>query len=570
MKSYARPTTRCLTALIALVGLTAIPVLADSSDMLEQLQRFNRILTLVKHNYVDSVETEALIDGAIEGLLKDLDPHTNYLKPDANERMQELNSGEYSGIGISFDIIDDVLTVISPLEGSPSYELGIRPGDRIVEIEGESAIGITQTEVMEKLRGRSGTQVTIGIQRAGREELLHFTITRSKIAIKSVPYHFMLSEDIGFVRASRFSATTADELEEALADLESQGMEKLILDLRGNTGGYLNQAIEVTDKFIGGGKLVVYTKGRIRGSSEEYFSSEGATHDRFPLIVMIDRGSASASEIVSGAIQDWDRGLVVGTTSFGKGLVQRQFPLRGGGSLLLTVAKYYTPSGRLIQRPYDHRDRLQYLQEAGTDGHASDEEPEVVEAEEAEMGDEERPTFMTAAGRPVYGGGGITPDVFIKADYSITEEEEALLNADNRTFFNFAGEVLLEQGIRDQLGDFATFLATWHLDDAHFDRFKTYCAEREIPLTTEQLDAEREFIDHWVRVELAGHVWTPSERYRVIIGNDPAVQASMNHFPEAASLARGDIEEFLQLTSVPDAKRDEGTHREATEEATVR
>lgn len=530
----------------------AVPASAQSTDLLEQLQRFNKILTLVKHNYVDTVSTETLIDGAIEGLLEDLDPHTNYLKPDVNKRMQELNSGEYSGIGISFEIIDGVLTVISPIEGSPSWELGIRPGDRIVEIEGENAVGIDNAEVYEKLRGAEGSKVRVGIERAGRDDLVYFTIERSKIAIKSVSHYYMLDDVTGYIRANRFSAHTAEELEDALNELSDEGMERLLLDLRGNTGGYLNQAIAVSDKFLSGGKLVVYTKGRIRGSSEEYFSTENATHPDFPLIVMINQGSASASEIVSGAVQDWDRGLVVGTTSFGKGLVQRQFPIRGGGALLLTVAKYYTPSGRLIQRPYDDRDRTQYLQEAG---HAVDDDEDtsldVAGDPDLEADDEEeRPTYHTAAGRPVFGGGGISPDVLVDPDYSLNDTQAALLSGAKKYFFNFANEYLGSE--KPDLGSYRDFTDSWHVTDELFDDFKSRVLgdiddEDAEVLTAATLDDERDFIDHWMRVELAGNQWGPTARHRLIILDDEAVQASMAEFPKAEMLARGDIEAFLEL-----------------------
>jgi len=543
-------------ALIATLSLwsaaVALPASAQSTDLLEQLQRFNKILTLVKHNYVDTVSTETLIDGAIEGLLEDLDPHTNYLKPDVNERMQELNSGEYSGIGISFEIIDGVLTVISPIEGSPSWELGIRPGDRIVEIEGETAVGIDNAEVYEKLRGTEGSKVRVGIERAGRDELVYYTIERSKIAIKSVSHYYMLDDVTGYIRANRFSAHTAEELEDALNELADEGMERLLLDLRGNTGGYLNQAIAVSDKFLSGGKLVVYTKGRIRGSSEEYFSTENVTHPDFPLIVMINQGSASASEIVSGAVQDWDRGLVVGTTSFGKGLVQRQFPIRGGGALLLTVAKYYTPSGRLIQRPYDDRDRTQYLREAG---HATDEDDDGTLEAEADpdvetSDDDERPTYHTAAGRPVYGGGGISPDVLIDPDYTLNDTQAALLSGAKKYFFNFANDYLGSE--KPDLGTYRDFTDTWHVTDALFDDFKRRVlddidAEDAEVLTAQTLDDERDFIDHWMRVELAGNQWGPTARHRLIILDDEAVQASLAEFPKAEMLARGDIEAFLEL-----------------------
>ncbi len=523
-----------------LLGRDAVADENDGSeDIFESLQRFNGILALVKHNYVDELEAEKLIDGAIHGMLDDLDPHTNYLKPRAHERMQELNRGEYSGIGISFDILDGVLTVISPIEGSPSWDLGIRTGDQIVEIEGESAIGITQSEVFEKLRGTSGTKVKVGVRRAGEPEIIPFTITRANIAIKSVSHYFMLNPGTGYIRANRFSAHTADELEDALDTLEEEGMERLILDLRGNTGGFLNQAIRVADKFIAGDKLIVYTKGRTPDSNEEYYSSDRATHDRFSLLVMIDQASASASEIVSGAIQDWDRGLIVGNTSFGKGLVQRQFLLRSGGSLLLTVAKYYTPSGRLIQRPYEDRDRETYVMERHRDR-------ELAETDSALAA---RPRFETAAGRPVYGGGGITPDERIEYDYSATATQRALLNRDERFFFEYANSFI--DDTRPDLGTFEHFLSDWHLSDTFFGDFSEHVLSQDEELAQDSLNVEREFIDHWMRVEIAGKVWGPTKRYHVIMDHDPAVRDALRYFPKADLLARGDVAGYLELRDEP-------------------
>ncbi len=504
-------------------------------DLLQLLQRFNGILTLVKYNYVDELESEVLIDDAIEGMLSGLDPHTNYLKPEAHDRMQELNRGEYSGIGIAFDILDDILTVISPIEGSPSWDLGIKTGDQIVEIEGESAIGITQSEVFEKLRGPAGTKVRVGVRRAGEPGLLYFTITRANIAIKSVSYYFMMSPGTGYIRANRFSAHTADEMEEALDALETQGMERLLLDLRGNTGGFLNQAIQVADKFIDGDKLIVYTKGRTPDSNEEYYSSDSATHDRFALIVLIDQASASASEIVSGAVQDWDRGLIVGNTSFGKGLVQRQFPLRSGGSLLLTVAKYYTPSGRLIQRSYEGQDRMSYVAEAHEDRSLAETDSALAL----------RPKYETAAGRPVYGGGGITPDIRITHDYSPTDTQRAMLNPEHRYFFEFANAYVDRSG--NAFGSFEEFLSQWHISDALFQEFVGHITKVESELTPEAISDEREFVDHWLRAEIAGKVWGTNERYHVIIDHDPMVREALGLFPHAELLARGDVAGFLQL-----------------------
>ncbi|MEZ4651412.1 MAG: S41 family peptidase [Candidatus Eisenbacteria bacterium] len=294
-------------------------VMAYGNSIYNQLGVFSQVLGHISDNYVDEVDGEELIDGAITGMLEELDPHSNYLDAERFGRMQERNRGTYYGIGVSFDIVEGKLTVISPIEGSPSYKLGIRAGDVIAKIEGESAKGITREEVFDKLRGPRGTTVHVSVQREGHDELLEFDIVRDEIPILSVPYHFMLSDNIGYVRMNRFSATTSDELREAIEDLRGRGMEQMILDLRGNSGGYLNEAIEVTDMFLTGDKRIVYTRGRLPDASEDYYTTGRGRFTDQPLIVMVDHGSASASEIVSGALQDWDRALIVGQTMPGKG-----------------------------------------------------------------------------------------------------------------------------------------------------------------------------------------------------------------------------------------------------------
>jgi carboxyl-terminal processing protease len=436
--------------------------------------------------------------------------------------MNERNRGEYEGIGISFALRDGFLTVISPIEGSPSDMLGIRAGDRIVKIDGVSAVGIGENEVFEKLRGPRGTTVHVSIQREGLDDLLEFDITRERIPIKSVPYWFMLGGETGYVRMIRFSATTSDELETALDDLEDRGMKQLILDLRGNPGGYLEQAVEVADKFIGGGQMVVYTKGRIRGATEEHYASDLETHPQVPLIVLISHGSASASEIIAGAVQDWDRGLVAGQTSFGKGLVQRQYRLRDGSALFLTVGRYYTPSGRLIQRDYS-KDKISYYAE-GYD----DEDPNAG----ADTTSADRPVYQTASGRLVYGGGGITPDVRLEPR-ELSEAEQTIERAGLP--FSFATAYIGQSGFTYPAG-FETFLADYAIEDTVWQAFLTHAAASEVELSAADLEVERDYIARSIKREIAGSLWGPTEKYRVIISDDPMVTKCLNLFPEASSL----------------------------------
>jgi len=511
-------------SVVIVLFLSFQPQIVKSGDNLfKQLKMFTTVLQLVRANYVEEVDSQILIKGAINGMLDELDPHTAYMDKKHFSSLTERHVGEYSGIGISFAIRDGYLTVISPIEGSPSARLGIRAGDRIVKIEGESAIGIKETEVFEKLRGKPGTTVHVSIQREGEDELLEFDITRAKIAIKSVPYHFFLKPGVGYIRAIRFSASTAKELENALKELEQNGLEKLILDLRGNTGGYLEQAVEVADKFIGGGKRIVFTKGRIADANREFFSTETATHPRFPLIVMISRGTASASEIVSGAIQDWDRGLIVGERSFGKGLVQKPYPLSDGSAVMLTVARYYTPSGRLIQRDYSEG-KEKYIEEAFTE-----QTPDTAVTGKASK---------TAAGRIVYGGGGIAPDVTISYPH-LTKTQQELER--RNLFFEFAGKYIAEDKLH--YGDFSDFLEGFTPDDSLLDEFCEYATAKDTSLSVEKLDGEKDYIRTGIKRELAGHIWGDRERYRVLINSDPTVWKAAELFPQAALLAKGIIPE---------------------------
>src|SRR5262245_28678394 len=337
-------------ALAALLGFGVARGLHATDDMRSHLDLFSQVLYLVQNNYVEVPDNEKLIRGAIDGMLKTLDPHTVYLPAQRAAKMDEEFSGEYSGVGIQFDLRDGAIVVIAALEGGPSYRLGIQAGDRIVEIDAKPLPKtMTNDDVFRLLRGPAGTSVAVTIEREGEVDPLHFSIERAKIPLESVPYAYMIRPGVGYVRINRFAQTTAAELEKALASLHQQGMKSLMLDLRANYGGLLSQAVEVLDELVPQNKRVVYTRGRIASANADYYSSERPKLADGPIVVLIDHGTASASEIVAGAIQDLDRGLVAGVNSFGKGLVQNQLRLGDGSKLLLTIAKYYTRSeGRRV------------------------------------------------------------------------------------------------------------------------------------------------------------------------------------------------------------------------------
>lgn len=522
---------------IALGGVFLKDVLATGRTIYTEIALFNQVLNLVKTYYVEETEADSLIQGAIVGMLEQLDPHSNYIDPKRFERMDERNRGSYSGVGISFAIRNNWLTVISPLEGGPSAKLGIRPGDIISHIEGESAFGIKESEVFEKLRGPRGTVVNVTIRRGGYEEPIEYEIERDDILIQSVPYAFMLDDEVGYVRMGRFSATTSDELQEALDKLDGLGMKKLILDLRHNSGGYLNQAVEVADKFLEGGKKIVYTQGRILGSSEEYFSTDQGETD-VPIVVLINSGSASASEIVSGAIQDWDRGIVAGQTSFGKGLVQRQYPLPNNGALLLTVARYYTASGRLIQRPYEGGEREEYYRQAGgtqTDlNEAIDSDFEDLDAEPP-PDSSERPIYHTLLqGRPVYGGGGITPDVEIELFLRSRLDMELTFQ---RKYFDYVNVAVPEKKVTWD-GSFEEFLKSFTVEDEVLDDFRGYLEADSFAFEPDSFAVHVDEVRRGIRAELANHYWGDDARYQTLIIDDPTVDRALELMPHAEAILR--------------------------------
>ena len=389
--------------------------------------RVDEVMTLIDGNYTDSPDMNRLSETAINAMLKTLDPHSVYIPAKDVERANEGLQGNFEGVGISFQIVSDTIVVQSVISGGPSEKVGIEVGDKLIRIDGEPATGdsINNNFVFKHLRGKKGTVVHIDVLRQGT--LYNFEITRDKVPIYSIDTWFMADSTIGYIRLIRFARTSIDEFRKALKSLEKEGMESLILDLRGNTGGFLDIAYTLANEFLERGQLIVYTEGR--KSPRQNFSSNGrGKFKKGDLVVLIDEGSASASEIVSGAVQDWDRGTLIGRRTFGKGLVQRMMPLSDGGQIRLTTARYYTPSGRCIQRPYDE----------GSDAYRDDiskryKHGELVNADSIHFADSLK--YRTAHGRTVYGGGGIMPDLFVPmdtmrlTDYYVALRGKGLLNS---------------------------------------------------------------------------------------------------------------------------------------------
>ena len=503
---------------MAEVGYAAAPPELGNRQQLELLTEAFR---QVHRQYVSQVSTDTLSRAAVRGMLSALDPHSAYLDPRDYEQMKERFRGDFEGIGIHFEIRQGELLVISPIVGSPSDGI-LRAGDRIAAIDGVSTEGITAEQVMKKLRGPKGSQVRVGVERSGAGELVEFAIVRDRIPVRSVPHAFMLEPRTGYVRITRFAENTGPELGEALDSLRVQGAQRLLLDLRANGGGLLAQAVEVADYFVERGELIVYTEGRDATRRREFRALRPLRGRPLSLIVMLDHGSASASEIVAGAVQDLDLGLVVGQTSFGKGLVQEQYPLLSGrgGLLLLTVGRYYTPLGRLIQRPYT-QDLQAYVQEGWDDL-----DPNAVDSLRAQ-----KRVFYTALGRPVYGGGGITPDRRLDPE-PITEPMHRILGSGALADFsvNWVGS---RAAWPEAFGDFA---ASYRVPDAALEALRSFLAGAGIALDEEVFAAHGAVLRRALKADIARVLWGAEASYRIHLEGDRQVSQAVALFGEADGL----------------------------------
>jgi len=495
---------------------------AAGRSIYDQVNRLAYVMQLVREEYVEEPDMNELVDGAIEGMLAKLDPHSVYISAKDQKTIAEEFAGEFEGIGISFALQNNMIMVISPIPGTPADRMGLRSGDMITEIEGVSTYGITNEEVFKKLRGPAGSKVEITVQRPGLEKTLTFNLTRDKIPIFSVLTHFMVNDNTGYILLNQFTSTTTDEIKDALEDLYDQGMEQLVFDLRGNSGGYLQQAIKVLSQFVGGKQRLVYTLGRRADSERSYYAPAEAPYQDLPIIVLVSHGSASASEIVSGAVQDLDRGLVVGQTTFGKGLVQRGFDLGDGSVVRITTDRYYTPSGRLIQRPYDEGVG-QYLTEAYDE--------QAIEAHEE--ADSTKEVYHTAKGRVVYGGGGITPDVKIEPDriqgYSIQ-----LLR--QRIFFEYANQYCTDHEI--PYTDFHQYLKDYEPTPEMLAGLVALATKDSIDYVDEDYQHDLDFIKRELKAEIAQIHWNDRDTYyQVRSQGDTQLEKALTLFGQAREIA---------------------------------
>ncbi len=525
-KKFIIPVAIVLIAIGIFAGMKIQNAVSDDKNS-SQVKKFNDALEITSRYYVDNVDSQKLTEDAIKGMLAGLDPHSVYISAEQLKSVTEDFQGSFEGIGVEFDIVNDTLTIVSPISGGPSEKLGILAGDKIVKIDGVNCVKIAREDVPKKLKGPKGTKVEVAIVRPGMSQPLDFEIVRDKIPIYSVDASFMYNNEVGYIKVSRFAATTYDEFMKAMGDLRNQGMKKVVLDLRGDPGGYLDQAFKITSEFIPAGNKIVYTKSRISDFNEDYVS-EGGKYTDIPLILMVNGGSASASEIVSGAIQDWDRGVIVGETTFGKGLVQRQFDLPDGSAFRVTTARYYTPSGRLIQKPYENG---KYGTSVVNDivGDNLDHKNDTK--------DSTRPEFKTFGGRTVYGGGGITPDYVVKLD-TLTDYSVQLRRLN--LFYIFTERYMgnNRSSVESRYKTANDFRDNFVVDETMLSELTNMASEKGVAMNSEQYNKDLDYIKMSIKFQIARDLWGNNGSFNVFVSNDEQFQKAISLFDDAIKLAK--------------------------------
>jgi carboxyl-terminal processing protease len=495
-------------------GLYGPPVRATAAgqnDTQDSVKSFTHVLSIVERNYAEPVDTDKLIyDGAIPGMLRILDPHSNFFDPKQYALFKEEQQGKYYGVGMTIQQRDNLTVVLAPFVGSPAYKAGIRPGDVIQKVDGKSCEGLTSTEIADMLKGAKGTVVHISLGREGWDKPIEVTVTRDEIPRPGVEYFTMVKPGIGYVRVSTFNETTDVDLADALKQLDGSKLDGLIIDLRNNGGGLLNQAVGMADMFLDKNEIVVSHRGRA-SQERRYYAVRGNQGNAIPVVVLVNGQSASASEIVSGAIQDHDRGLIVGETSFGKGLVQTQFPLSEDTALLLTTARYYTPSGRLIQRDYNNVSLYDY--------HYNPQPPVKPEVK------------LTDSGRQVYGGGGITPDIVTAAPKP--DDFQQLL-------FRRGVFYPVQQGVGDftrfYLGEKPDVTKDFVVTDQVIQELRKYLDQQKIKYTDQDIQANLSWLKWQIKREVFTSYFGLNDGYKVELQDDPQLEKAVEAMPQAKAL----------------------------------
>jgi carboxyl-terminal processing protease len=522
------PATVLAVLVSALVGgLLGSNVAARQDEVSQQYRLFTAALAAVESEYVDDVPSDRLVYSAIDGMLKTLDPHSSFFDPKSYAQLRERQGGRYYGLGITIQVIDGDITVMSIFEGSPAYKKGLRRGDVIARISGEDAKGWTSEQAVAKLKGPKGTTVSISLKRRGYDGLIDLDVERDEVTIVTVRGAFMVDKDTGYIKLGDFSETSNDEVGAALKKLSDSGMKRLLFDLRDNPGGPLDQAIRVANRFLPQGDMIVYTRGRVPKSDQDYRARESSDHLGLPLVVLVNRNSASAAEIVSGSLQDHDRALVVGETTFGKALVQSVYPIAGGAGLALTTGRYYTPSGRMIQRPWDTAFD-EYITYSLRDQSA----PREHSATELKK---------TDAGRNVYGGGGIEPDKFMVGPvegFNPTRFGRTLFA--RGAFANFADQFTAEGDTRLSAANANKKRITkgFEVTDAMVADFRESLKTQKIVMDEGAFAKDEGFIRAMIHYDIDVALFGVSEARKNLIGKDPQAQFALTQFADAIRLTQ--------------------------------
>lgn len=519
-----------------LIGATISEKSTTGTDVHKSLQKFREVLFHIDSKYVDEVDTDELVEDAITHMLSNLDPHSSYIpardKVAANEDLQ----GNFEGIGIEFNIFRDTIMVVSPLSGGPSEAVGLMSGDQIIKVgdKNVAGVGFTNRDVQKHLKGPKGSEVEITVLRKNKKELIVFNIIRDKIPQFSIDVSYMINDEIGYIKVSRFAATTYDEFKIAVNKLKEYGMQKLIIDLQGNPGGYMHHAINIADEFLPDNQKIVYTKGKENQFNTEAFAERTGGFEEGNLIVLVNEGSASASEILSGALQDNDRALIVGRRSFGKGLVQAPINLSDGSELRLTISRYYTPSGRSIQKPYD--------KESG-DSYAKDlidryNNGEFFSADSISFNDSLK--YETLKGRTVYGGGGIMPDYFVKLDTTLNSRYLNQLffsNSVQEYTFKYADENLTRL---EDLG-YEKYYMEFDITDKMLKELVSYGKKAGVTPDLGDMKEHKELFQLHVKAQIARKVWQNEGFYPIFNKTNEILQQAVKLFDRADELSRNDL-----------------------------
>ena len=531
---------------LGLLAVSALTAFSQTSSRLA-MRKLNLAEYAISQLYVDSVNENSLVESAIVKMLSQLDPHSTYSNPDEVKEMNEPLQGNFDGIGVQFQMMEDTLLVIQPVSGGPSEKVGILAGDRIIAVNDSAIAGVklSTEDIMKRLRGPKGTKVDLTVLRREVKDLLHFTVKRDKIPLYSLDAAYMIEPGIGYIRVSRFAMTTGKEFLEAMQKLQAKGMVDLILDLQGNGGGYLNAAIDLANEFLGPRELIVYTEGRAEKRSN-FFAKGNGHFQQGRLVLLVDEYSASASEIVAGAMQDWDRAVIVGRRSFGKGLVQRPIDLPDGSMIRLTVARYYTPSGRSIQKPYtksakDGGNAVEVdFEQYRSDLIARYNNGELMHADSIHFPDSLKYTTKRL-GRTVYGGGGIMPDYFVPMD--TTSYTKLHRNLVAKGVINKTSSVYIDTHRKDlqrRFKEFNAFNAGYQVGNDVLDILKEEAEKAKVDLTDEEYQQSLPLIRTQLKALMARDLWDISEYYQVINTANESVQ-------HAIRVLNGSYERILSL-----------------------